>query len=64
MVSVSGLISELGKWTNSWLQKKASGVTPEAARIMADELGNKPDWVQTQLESYDPLAKRYLISQA
>ena len=41
--------------------KESLRIAPEAARIMATELGNKHHWVQTQLERYDQLVDGYMI---
>jgi len=41
--------------------KESLRIAPEAAKIMAAELGQNPQWIQIQLESYDVLASRYLI---
>ena len=41
--------------------KESLRIAPEAVKIMALELGEDQQWIQTQLESYDVLASRYLI---
>ena len=43
--------------------KESLRIAPEAAKIMANELGYKHHWVKTQLDRYDHLADRYLINQ-
>ena len=44
--------------------KESLRIAPEAARIMATELGFKHHWVKTQLDRYKQLADRYLINQS
>lgn len=38
-------------------------MAPEAAKIMANELGREHHWIKTQLDSYNQLADGYLINQ-
>jgi len=41
--------------------KESLRIAPEAARLMVDELGRDPNWIQDQLDSYKRLASNYLI---
>jgi glycerol-3-phosphate dehydrogenase len=42
--------------------KESLRIAPEAAAIMASELGQDPQWIQTQLDRYDQLLDGYMIS--
>jgi len=42
--------------------RESISVAPEAANLMAEELGKDKKWMDSQLESYSNLAKRYIIN--
>jgi glycerol-3-phosphate dehydrogenase len=39
-------------------------IAPKVANLMAAELGRDADWVETQIESFTTLAKRYILDLA
>jgi glycerol-3-phosphate dehydrogenase len=42
--------------------KESLRIAPEAASLMATELGYEHHWVQSQLDHYVQLANRYMIN--
>jgi glycerol-3-phosphate dehydrogenase len=41
--------------------RESLAMAPEAARLMATELGKGNEWIRDQLDQYGLLARRYLV---
>ena len=41
--------------------RESMAMAPEAARIMADELGHNSEWIREQMEGFRSLAEKYLV---